>query len=92
MRAIVWKMTRSNGLSGPAAISIRPFAQRWGWLSGALAALLALVTVIGTFALFGLAFFLKVDGANEFMVLGALSSSATTVIGFNFGSSEGSRR
>ena len=35
--------------------------------------ILALVTVIGTFALFGLAFFLKVDGANEkvlFMVNG----------------------
>ena len=62
-----------------------------GWLRNNVAPLLALVTVIGTFALFGLAFFLKVDGANEkvlFMVLGALSSIATTVIGFYFGSSE----
>jgi hypothetical protein len=57
--------------------------------------ILALVTVIGTFALFGLAFFLKVDGANEkvlFMVIGALSSIATTVVGYYFGSSEGSSR
>jgi hypothetical protein len=53
------------------------------------------VSVIGTFGLFGLAFFLKVDGANEkvlFMVIGALSSIATTVVGYYFGSSEGSAR
>jgi hypothetical protein len=62
-----------------------------GWLRHNVAPLLALVTVIGTFTLFGLSFLLKVDGANEkvlFMVLGALSSIATTVIGFYFGGSE----
>jgi hypothetical protein len=56
---------------------------------------LALVTVIGTFSLLGLAFFLKVDGANEkvlFMIIGALSSIATTVITYYFGSSEGSAK
>jgi hypothetical protein len=57
--------------------------------------ILALVTVIGTFGLFGLAFFLKMDGANEkvlFMVIGALSSVATTVVTYYFGSSESSAR
>jgi hypothetical protein len=66
-----------------------------GWLKENIGPILALVTVIGTFALFGLAFFLKVDGANEkvlFMVIGALSSIATTVVGYYFGSSEGSAR
>jgi hypothetical protein len=66
-----------------------------GWLKENIGPLLALVIVIGTFALFGLAFFLKVDGANEkvlFMVIGALSSIATTVVGYYFGSSEGSAR
>ena len=65
------------------------------WLKENVGPILALVTVIGTFALFGLAFFLKVDGANEkvlFMVIGALSSIATTVVGYYFGSSEGSAR
>ena len=57
--------------------------------------ILALVTMIGTFSLFGLAFFLKVDGANEkvlFMVNGALSSIAKSVEGYHFGSSEGNAR
>jgi hypothetical protein len=56
---------------------------------------LAMLTVIGTFALFGLALFLKVDGANEkvlFMVIGALSSIAMTVVSYYFDSSEGSAR
>jgi hypothetical protein len=57
--------------------------------------ILALVTMVGTFALFGIAFFMKMDGANEkvlFMVIGALSSIATTVVRYYFGSSEGSAR
>ena len=65
------------------------------WLKENVGPILALVTVIGTFGLFGLAFFLKVDGANEkvlFMVIGALSSIATTVVTYYFGSSEGSAR
>ena len=63
------------------------------WLKENVGPILALVTVIGTFALFVLAFSLKVDGANEkvlFMVIGALSAIATTVVGYYFGSSEGS--
>jgi hypothetical protein len=65
------------------------------WFKENIGPILALLTVIGTFALFGLAFFLKVDGANEkvlFMVIGALSSIATTVVTYYFGSSEGSAR
>lgn len=65
------------------------------WLKDNVGPILALLTVIGTFALFGLAFFLKLDGANEkvlFMVIGALSSIATTVVTYYFGSSEGSAR
>ena len=65
------------------------------WLKENVGPILALVTVIGTFALFGLAFFLKLDGANEkvlFLVIGALSSIATTVVTYYFGSSEGSAR
>ncbi len=57
--------------------------------------ILALITMVGTFALFALGFFLKIDGANEkvlFMVIGALSSIATTVVTYYFGSSEGSAR
>jgi hypothetical protein len=53
------------------------------------------VSVIGTFSLFGLAFFLYIDSANEkvlFMVIGALSSIATTVVTYYFDSSEGSAR
>jgi hypothetical protein len=53
------------------------------------------VTVIGSFSLFGLAFFLKIDSANEkvlFMVIGGLSSIATTVVTNYFGSSEGSAK
>ncbi len=60
-----------------------------GWLKANTGPLLAIITVTGTLALFGVAFFLKVDGANEkilFMVIGALS----TVITYYFGSSEGS--
>jgi hypothetical protein len=63
------------------------------WLKDNVGPILALMTVIGTFALFGLAFSRKVDGANEkvlFMVIGALSSIATTVVSYYFGSSEGS--
>lgn len=66
-----------------------------GWLKENIGPILALMTVIGTFSLFGLAFFLKLDGANEkvlFMVIEALSSIATTVVGYYFGSSEGSAR
>jgi hypothetical protein len=65
------------------------------WLKENVGPILALMTVIGTFALFGLAFFLKVDGANEkvlFLVIGAMSSIATTVVTYYFGSSEGSAR
>lgn len=65
------------------------------WLKENVVPILALVTVIGTFGLFGLAFFLKVDGASEkvlFMVIGALSSIATTVVTYYFGSSEGSSK
>lgn len=65
------------------------------WLQENIGPLLALVTVIGTFSLFALAFILKVDGANEkvlFMVIGALSSIATSVVGYYFGSSEGSAK
>jgi hypothetical protein len=65
------------------------------WLKENVGPILALLTVIGTFSLFGLAFFLKVDGANEkvlFMVIGALSSTATTVVTYYFGSSEGRAR
>lgn len=65
------------------------------WLKDNVGPILALVTVIGTFALFGLSFFLKVDGASEkvlFMVIGALSSIATTVVTYYFGSSEGSAK
>ena len=65
------------------------------WLKENVGPILAMVTVIGTFGLFGLAFFLKVDGANEkvlFMVIGALSSIATTVVGYYFGSSQGSAK
>ncbi|MGQ9921951.1 MAG: hypothetical protein ACUVRZ_11580 [Desulfobacca sp.] len=65
------------------------------WLKDNVGPILALLTVIGTFSLFGLAFFLKVDGANEkvlFMVIGALSSIATTVVTYYFGSSEGSAK
>jgi hypothetical protein len=64
-----------------------------GRLKENIGPILALMTVIGTFSLFGLAFFLKVDGANEkvlFMVIGALSSIATMVVTYYFGSSEGS--
>ncbi|MDI6854808.1 MAG: hypothetical protein QME75_14545 [Deltaproteobacteria bacterium] len=64
-----------------------------GWLKANTGPLLAIITVTGTLALFGVAFFLKVDGANEkilFMVIGALSSIITTVISYYFGSSEGS--
>lgn len=63
------------------------------WLRQNIGPLLALITVVGTFALFALAFFLEVSGAQEkvlFMVIGALSSIATTVVGYYFGSSEGS--
>lgn len=66
-----------------------------GWLKENIGPILALVTVIGTFALFGLAFFMKLDNANEkvlFLVIGALSSIATTVVTYYFGSSEGSAR
>jgi hypothetical protein len=65
------------------------------WLKDNVGPILALLTVIGTFSLFGLAFFLKVDGPNEkvlFLVIGALSSIATTVVTYYFGSSEGSAR
>jgi len=65
------------------------------WLKENVGPILALITVVGTFALFALAFFLKVDGANEkvlFMVIGALSSIATTVVGYYFGSSEGNSK
>ena len=65
------------------------------WLKENVGPILALFTVIGTFSLFGLAFFLKIDGTNEkvlFMVIGALSSIATTVVTYYFGSSEGSSR
>jgi hypothetical protein len=65
------------------------------WLKENVGPILALFTVIGTFALFGLAFFLRIDGANEkvlFMVIGALSSIATTIMTYYFGSSEGSAR
>jgi hypothetical protein len=65
------------------------------WLKENVGPILALVTVIGTFALFGLAFFLRMDDANEkvlFMVIGALSSIATTVVTYYFGSSESSAR
>lgn len=65
------------------------------WLKENVGSILALMVLIATFALFGLAFFLKVDGANEkvlFMVIGALSSIATTVVTYYFGSSEGSAR
>lgn len=65
------------------------------WLKENVGPILALVTVIGTFALFGLGFFLKVDGASEkvqFLVIGAMSSIATTVVTYYFGSSEGSAR
>jgi hypothetical protein len=65
------------------------------WLKENVGPILALVIVIGTFALFCQAFFLRVDGANEkvlFMVIGALSSIATTVVTYYFGSSEGSAR
>jgi hypothetical protein len=68
---------------------------RDGWLKENVGPIIALMTVIGTFGLFGLAFFLKVDGVNEkvlFMVIGALSSIATTVVTYYFGSSEGSAR
>jgi hypothetical protein len=54
-----------------------------GWLKENIGPILALMTVIGTFALFILAFFLKVDGANEkvlSMVIGALSSTATELV------------
>jgi hypothetical protein len=64
-----------------------------GRLKENIGPILDLMTVIGTFSLFGLAFFLKVDGANEkvlFMVIGALSSIATMVVTYYFGSSEGS--
>ncbi|MBM4286881.1 MAG: hypothetical protein FJ135_01815 [Deltaproteobacteria bacterium] len=66
-----------------------------GWLKENVGPLLALVTVTGTLGLFGLAFYLRVDGANEkvlFMVIGALSSIVTTVVTYYFGSSEGSAR
>ena len=64
------------------------------WLKENVGPILALVVVIGTFALFDLAFLLKVDGANEkvlFMVIGALSSIATTVVTYYFGSPDSHR-
>ena len=64
------------------------------WLKENVGPILALVVVIGTFALFDLAFLLKVDGAKEkvlFMVIGALSSIATTVVTYYFGSSDSHR-
>jgi hypothetical protein len=65
------------------------------WLKDNVGPILALLTLVGTFGLVGLAFFLKVDGAKEkvlFMVIGALSSISTTVVTYYFGSSEGSAR
>jgi hypothetical protein len=96
-RATLWP---SPGFPRPTSWGIVSLIYQWehemnSWLKENVGPILAMITVIGTFALFALAFFLKVDGTNEkvlFMVIGALSSIATTVVTYYFGSSEGSAK